>query len=355
MNFILVFLVLSFSSNLLANIPTAIYDTDSRHEVFDYPDPRIADLSRSTVALVSHSNLQIVNQELSISSLLSISFQQHANLCSTERFKNQPVGAFCSGFLVSPNKIVTAGHCVDSYDDCRNMKIVFDYAMIDDNFAQTTFFASQVYECKKIIKKKNEKRGLDFAIIELDRIAEYRTPLKLSENKTIEVGTEIFTIGYPSGLPAKITDDAKVKSVNPSKGYFVTNLDTFHGNSGSPVFNYSTLEVEGVLVRGLEDFKVSIDGCNKVSRVEDGKGVGEDVTLISQVFDNLDQEVSSSTEPSRYPLGDFQIRSDKKICLVYCKNSTEYTPVTRMVWNDPSSLITTQEQCQRKAELACTK
>ena len=36
--------------------------------------------------------------------------------------------------------------------------------------------------------------------------------------------------------------------------YFTANLDTYRGNSGSPVFNAITHKVEGVLVRGEQDF-----------------------------------------------------------------------------------------------------
>ncbi|WP_420540401.1 S46 family peptidase (plasmid) [Paenibacillus polymyxa] len=37
---------------------------------------------------------------------------------------------------------------------------------------------------------------------------------------------------------------------NPPNAFFVANLDTYGGNSGSPVFNSDTHEVEGILVRG---------------------------------------------------------------------------------------------------------
>ena len=45
--------------------------------------------------------------------------------------------------------------------------------------------------------------------------------------------------------------------------FFVCNLDTYGGNSGSPVFNSSTHELEGILVRGETDFIVTENGCRK--------------------------------------------------------------------------------------------
>ncbi len=60
-------------------------------------------------------------------------------------------------------------------------------------------------------------------------------------------------IGYPRGLPEKFSLHRKVAN-NSDSSYFSADLDCFHGNSGSPVFNSKTLEVEGIFVRGEGDF-----------------------------------------------------------------------------------------------------
>ncbi|MDD5320391.1 MAG: hemopexin repeat-containing protein [Methylococcales bacterium] len=67
-------------------------------------------------------------------------------------------------------------------------------------------------------------------------------------------------IVHPVGLPTKFGGGATVRDNSPS-AFFLANLDTYGGNSGSPVFNSSTHEVEGILVRGETDF-VQQDGCN---------------------------------------------------------------------------------------------
>ena len=51
----------------------------------------------------------------------------------------------------------------------------------------------------------------------------------------------------------KVAGGAKVRS-NNNGVYFVANLDTYGGNSGSAVFNLQTREVEGILVRGENDY-----------------------------------------------------------------------------------------------------
>lgn len=65
-------------------------------------------------------------------------------------------------------------------------------------------------------------------------------------------------IGYPRGLAEKFSLDRRISN-NADPSYFSADLDCFHGNSGSPVFNSSTLKVEGIFVRGEGDFPGSND------------------------------------------------------------------------------------------------
>jgi len=56
-------------------------------------------------------------------------------------------------------------------------------------------------------------------------------------------------IGYPLGTPMKLAKNARVIFNNEEAQSFITNLDAFEGNSGSPVFNEKN-EVSGILVNG---------------------------------------------------------------------------------------------------------
>ena len=87
-------------------------------------------------------------------------------------------------------------------------------------------------------------------------------------------------IGHPSGLPTKFAGGAAVRN-NQQNAFFVANLDTYGGNSGSPVFNSNTHAVEGILVRGETDF-VQQGNCN-VSLVCPSTGCrGEDCTRTTE-------------------------------------------------------------------------
>jgi hypothetical protein len=87
----------------------------------------------------------------------------------------------------------------------------------------------------------------DFALVQLDRPAKGRTPLKLASGR--EKALPLSMIGFPLGMPSKYSSGAKVLLDDASRQSFITNLDAFEGNSGSPVFNRQ-MEVVGILVAG---------------------------------------------------------------------------------------------------------
>lgn len=285
-----------FSAGILADVTKVIYGNDNRQDVFEYKSPEVVRLSRSTVALVKSNKFTFSGNQFVID---DTDFKTKMNLCSGERFAEQPAAAFCSGFLVAPNRIVTAGHCITSASDCEDVRFVFDYKMISKTRAQKTFVSSQIFACKKVLGWKKENAGLDFALIELDRDVTDREPLNLSSNSGLKQKTDLLVIGHPSGLPTKITDDANVRNVLSSAGYFTANLDTYGGNSGSAVFNAKTLKVEGILVRGEKDFlEDPLTECRSSYKIRNNEGRGEDVTLISLVQENDGLEETTDNSSS---------------------------------------------------------
>ena len=140
-----------------------------------------------------------------------------------------------------------------------------------------------MFSCKKIISRSLDNVTKDdYAFIELDRKVLDRQPLKVRKGGKVEKGAPLVVIGHPTGLPTKIADGANVRSLQGK--FFVANLDTYGGNSGSAVFNVETEEVEGILVRGETDYVLnSTLGC-QVSNVCPADGCrGEDVTYIRNV------------------------------------------------------------------------
>jgi V8-like Glu-specific endopeptidase len=83
-----------------------------------------------------------------------------------------------------------------------------------------------------------------------------RPYLKLAAKDPV-LSESVFTIGYPFGTPAKVSPNARVSISNPAKQSYLTTLDVFEGNSGSPVFNLKN-EVVGILIAGTPSSKVLV-------------------------------------------------------------------------------------------------
>lgn len=256
-----------------------IYGDDNRTEVFNTKTAMFAELANSTAAMISSSDLIATPEGYKLTS----QDLRSRGMCSSERFLTQPTAAMCSGFLVAPDTLVTAGHCVRSASDCRTYKWVFDYKMSTDTTINMSMPADNVYSCKQVVATVLDSWGNknDYAVIKLDREVTGRRPLEVRTEGAVAVGDPLVVIGHPTGLPTKIADGAHVRSIN-EEFYFVANLDTYGGNSGSAVFNADTGIVEGILVRGENDY-VSSGNC-RVSKVCTDTGCrGEDVTRITAV------------------------------------------------------------------------
>jgi V8-like Glu-specific endopeptidase len=252
-----------------------IYGVDNRVDLYRLRKPRVLKRADSVAALVRASDLTR-NDSDGTYTLATRSYQAEYDLCGSESFASQRLGCFCTGFLVARDVIATAGHCVKSPADLARTRFVFGFRMIDRSTAQTTFPAADVYAGASIIGRQMSDDGTDWALVRLERPVAGRRPLRARKSGKVPDRAPLFVIGHPNGLPTKFADGAAVRDNSP-RPYFVANLDTYGGNSGSPVFNARTLTVEGILVRGENDF-VSNGSCN-ISLVCPTTGCrGEDVT-----------------------------------------------------------------------------
>lgn len=264
-----------------------IYGEDNRQDIVDVESAAWVEVANSTAVMIAKTDIpggkggkggRGGKTGITISGPTLAS----RGICPSERFANQPTVGNCSGFLIDEKTIVTAGHCMTTPEDCSDFKWAFDYKVEVAGVDSVTLQKNNIYGCKKIIKQVLDRATQnDFAVIELDRAVTDRVPLKLRETGKVEVGAPLVVIGYPSGLPVKVAGGARVRAVRDD--FFVANLDTYGGNSGSAVLNATTMEVEGILVRGDTDYVNSDAGC-RVSKVQgDDEGRGEDATFITNI------------------------------------------------------------------------
>lgn len=264
-------------------IPEVIYGDDDRLDVYQVEKANLRALARSTVGLFSASDVTL-DDATGVAALKTDSYRDSYNLCPDEEFVEQRTGAFCSGSLIAPDLIMTAGHCVRSEAACRNTKFVFGFAIESEGAGTPSSVpAAQVYGCSALVGREEVGTGADWALVRLDRPVTDREPLLTTREDAPAPGLPLVVIGHPAGLPTKIAGGASVRDPSP-KGYFTANLDTYGGNSGSAVFNAYTGDVVGILVRGEQDYEWdSARSCRK-SKVCPAEGCrGEDVTKVSAV------------------------------------------------------------------------
>lgn len=252
--------------------PKVVYGTDDRIDVYAETDPDRLTWAASTCGLMSQSSLQEgVDGSFTIRT-------SNYDVCEEEPFSDQPTAMSCTGFMVGEDLIATAGHCYDA-GDLSGTRFVFGFVMEDANTPVLTVSADQVYRGIELVGQANSG-GLDYAIIRVDRpiVAPGAVAFDIQREGVIEVGAPVGVIGHPAGLPLKLAfgDNTAVRS-NDETGYFVANLDTYGGNSGSPVIDPLTGVVEGILVRGETDF-VTVGNCSMSNVVSNSGGRGEDVS-----------------------------------------------------------------------------
>lgn len=185
------------------------------------------------------------------------------------RFADQPAAGFCTGFLIAPDILVTAGHCITSEEEMKNTAWLFDYTSdlpYNSKTGQLTVDPKNIYYGVELLETKftEYSEDYDYCVIRLDRKTG-RKPYKFRTGGKLSFNDMVTMIGSPSGLPLKVADSASVTN-NDYRTWFMTDLDAFQGNSGGPVFS-ETGWIEGILVRGASgDFKFDED-CNCIKQV----------------------------------------------------------------------------------------
>ncbi|MEM1109087.1 MAG: ankyrin repeat domain-containing protein [Planctomycetota bacterium] len=234
-----------------------IFDEDDRLEHFEVKKT-YREYARSIAAIVPLSHLEKQGDQYrwkfkQIPKLGDINIYGK-RVSPDERFIHQPLCGVGTAFLIAPDVIVTAGHCVvdeNGQSILRDMAVVFEYH-INPQTQQVDAVvpAENVFRCERgVAIKFDPKAGTDYAIIRIDRSAQGRDPLKVRQEGKIQDNERLITIGHPFGLPSKVSINARVRS-NDHDEYFRGDIDSFPGNSGSPVLNADTGMVEGILVRG---------------------------------------------------------------------------------------------------------
>jgi hypothetical protein len=250
-----------------------IYGADDRLDIFEATDPVVEALADSVAGLF-YSDRAPDRGDGGVDFVFDPRDSDDYWLCGDERFSDQPTAPFCTAFMVGPDLIATAGHCI-SFEVLDDLRIVFGFEMIDANTPVTSVGPERVYRIADVVAVRDDLFA-DYAILRVDRpiVSPGAVPLPLQIDSEIVPGTRVGIIGHPQGLPLKIAFGIET-TAHDSAFYdskFVANFDASGGNSGSPVFNQETGEVEGIYVSSLAHDFVEEDDCFRLNALNNEDG-----------------------------------------------------------------------------------
>ncbi|MET1260221.1 serine protease [Flagellimonas sp. DF-77] len=225
---------------------------DSRLEIADLNPERNLELlmlitSNSVGMIVEKEKLNKISSDfyqIDIGNTL----QSQLNLCDNVSFGTQPKVGIGSAFVINDDTMLTAAHVFQR--PIEEYVVVFGFEISTKGGAvNRTIHKSNIFYPSQDYKRVND---LDIVLFRVSKIIN-KPRLSLGDSRSLKVGHKIYMIGHPSGLPKKIALNASILD-NTHPQYFYTSLDGFQGNSGSPVLNFNTNQVIGILVSGETDY-----------------------------------------------------------------------------------------------------
>jgi hypothetical protein len=228
----------------------AIFGDDNRENAYTYNDYTQATAVAVWSSQFSGNYLTGKSLQKALMSTAKRIGKNPAYVSSDVKFKDDPAFGFCTGFLIAPDILVTAGHCI-SYKNYSRMEWVFDYtnSLSYSPGGKVYIPSNKRYKVKKILSHKHVGAGNttdDYAVIQLDRPVS-RAPFRFRTSNAPKYNDRVDLIGSPMGVPLKLVKDGYVSQTYTK--VFHCNLDAFGGNSGGPVYNANGF-IEGILVMG---------------------------------------------------------------------------------------------------------
>jgi hypothetical protein len=216
-------------------------------------DSAMLEVAESVVAIVERSALHLDGGQWTLTTtpletVLSGSFW----LCDFAGLYEEPsTQVRGTGFLVAPDKVVTAGHVAATSDFLNSVYFLFDYVMESEDQVRTVYGLDDVYEGSAVLIQRT-MGDRDWAVVQLDRTVIGHEPLEYRQSGKIDDGASVYMIGHPNGLPQMRSGPVKLEANDPCT-FFTARLDSYPYNSGSPVFHADSHVVEGLLVSDVSN------------------------------------------------------------------------------------------------------
>ncbi len=221
---------------------------DDRTSVVESRDPRAPIWAESVALLTS----RLSPEGFAVVPTL----EERFDLCPGEPFAEDPFLGHCSAFLVGPQTLATAGHCLDQHP-CEHTWVLFGYNDAEGNDDVLALDTEHLYRCSD-----TTRAGGDVALLHLDRVVSERPVLELG---VAYEGTRVAMVGHPLGGRATVDLSGMLETVRDFR--IESTLDTFSGHSGSPILDLDSGHVVAVHTHGagLSIAPDPVDGCSRLA------------------------------------------------------------------------------------------
>lgn len=249
----------AFAQSVLSGMaPPALYDEADPWAT----NPEILNLQSGGVAV--HDTI-FAGEETLLEPLEAVGVAVRDNARSVARlslhFTDPTSGAegviWCTGFLVAPDLMLTARHCVVR----DGIRLKRGYALFEYfRPARSRSMTSRV----AIAEILEENRRLDYALVRLAEENEYVIPLRIGVDQLRSQTQRLYIIHHPKALPTRVTRfGCRVQAEGDlAPGAFAHSCDTYDSSSGSPLFAVDTDAVIGLHNAGrgvTSEFNQGID------------------------------------------------------------------------------------------------
>jgi hypothetical protein len=271
----------------------SIYGIDNRMDFCPFlGDKDAVTIAQATaMSLYSHQLLKVDTvQGEDIFSIYGITvgelmLRQNKQICSDVIDFNLMSYSFCTAVLVAPQTIMTPKHCVNpsastganaaaaptELDQHYLASIRYAFTINPD----LTRYQNQDLNRKEFVLEKSQIFSIDsvlylsahndFALVKLKEPTDKIQPLQLHPKDPNFIAKihaqDLMLFGHPLG--EKLTLNFG-KAISANDNFIYSTLDSFQGNSGSPIFARKLFgkEVIGILVKGMDDWTYNLeDDC----------------------------------------------------------------------------------------------
>ncbi len=262
---------------------SVVYGEDGRTEVYAHASEIHRAIAESAIAMQVHQSWVDTSNPNDVRITRTTTLTEDKNLCAGQPFENQPDPGTCSGTLIDDRHLLTAGHCVETAQDCTDRAWVFGYHYVSDGVL-ATLTSDDVYRCQETFAYVDTLL-VDHVVVRFDRPVVGHTPATIRrEPAGLAVGTPLVLIGHPNGIPMKIDSGGSVTYSSNDARWLRATVDAFNANSGSGVFDAEGRLV-AVLFSGETDY-VDSGGCNIVNVVQSpAPGAGETLVYVDTALD----------------------------------------------------------------------